>query len=116
MKKLLGCILFVAIAVVGISFSAQAAVDCPVMTITMISADAADGGNVWLRNDSGDACGTIAAGASQYFLLHPDEVDKLLAVGLTAVSLGNSLWVRAEGDAAGSYITIFSMTNANATP
>lgn len=111
MKKFFGSIFFVGMLLIGTVLTAQAAVDCSSMKIVMISADATAGGNLWLRNDSGAACGSIANGAEQYFLFNPAEVDKLMAVGLTAVSLGKNVWVRAEGDAAGSYVSIMSINN-----
>jgi len=112
MKKRILMALLTLSTICSVAFSAHA-MDCASMKITMISADATDGGNLWLRNDTGAACGAIAAGASQYFLFHPAEVDKLMAVGLTAVSLGNNVWVRAEGDTPGSLVTILSMTAAD---
>jgi hypothetical protein len=110
MKKRIGFALMAFVALCGITASANA-VDCASMKITMISGDATAGANAWLRNDTGAACGAIAPGAEVYFIMNPAEVDKLLAVGLTAVSLGKNVWVRAEGDVNGSYLSILSIDN-----
>ena len=111
MKRSLLMGLVMVMAVCSFAFSASATVDCASMKIVMVSADATAGGNMWLRNDSGAACGAIAAGAEFYGILNPAEVDKLLATALTAVSLGKNVWVRLEGDVAGSYVSILSIDN-----
>ena len=70
---------------------------------------------IQLRNDSGAVCpsktgGTDwAAGAQIKYFLSTTGTDRTLAIILTALSLGNNMWVNVSDATAGSIINVVSM-------
>ncbi len=70
------------------------------------------GMTVRLINGSGKACATDwANGAHVKFYLTADNTDRSLAIILTAMSLGKTLWVDVSGGVDGSILTVVNMSN-----
>lgn len=99
-------ILSIAGLIVLASTSQAALLTCPVMKITKISAS-----SIWAKNVSGAPCGNIANNASQYFVFNPPNIDRLLAVSLTAVSLQKNVWLHAADDVSGSIVDVISISD-----
>lgn len=103
--------------VVAISISVFAVVSanatsCGVMSIVSIaSIDTGNGGQVWLKNETAEACGNVAAGGQYLFNLPSTHTDKTLAVVLTALSLNKMLWVAYDDSTDPGVLQILSMQN-----
>ncbi|MCF8057508.1 MAG: hypothetical protein K9K37_12840 [Desulfocapsa sp.] len=113
--KMKMCIL--AIVAVGFSLmasgSALADVACSNVYVhgvaTTSTAVTPSGMSIQLRNDSGVACDGWAAGSTVKFFLSTEGTDRTLAIILTALSLGNNMWVSVSDTAPGSIIKVVSM-------
>ena len=109
MKKKL---LFSMLALVGMmSATPSFAVDCGVMSVVSVASYEAitSGGQVWLRNDSGVACGSVAAGGQKLFNLPSATADKTMALILTAISLDKKMWVSFDDSTNPGMVLIMSM-------
>lgn len=67
--------------------------------------------STWLKNVSGAACGAVLNGKQISLTFDPNNSDKLLAIVLTASSLGKNVWVHAAGDVNGSIVDVISISN-----
>ena len=110
MKK----ILFGLLALAGImtaSSSIAATVNCGVMSVVSVASyeAIASGGQVWLKNDTGAACGTVAAGANVLLNLPSATADKTMALILTAISLDKKMWVSFDNATSPGMVLIMSM-------
>jgi hypothetical protein len=100
MKKLTRLFAFCVVGLlmqVSTSFSAE--VICSQMEITSIGHS-----GIWAKNVTGSSCGAIANGASQYFVFDAANIDRLLALSLTAMSLEKIIWLHGLGDVWGSIV------------
>ncbi len=97
--------------------SAYAVVDCngvtPVTTGTT-PYNAESGLFLKVRNDSGAACGALAAGAEMQYFLSADNADRTYATILTAISLNRKLFIQVGGTGTkNSLLYVVSMKPAN---
>ncbi len=91
----------------GFAGTASAApMTCPAMKVMKVGPT-----STWLKNVSGAACGAVANGKQISLTFDPNNSDKLLALVLTASSLGKNVWVHAGGDVNGSIVDVISMSN-----
>jgi len=99
MKKMIGVVL-VTVMLSMVTFVANSfATDCGVMSVVSIaSVETLQSGQVWLKNETGAACGTVAAGENGLYNLPPNTSDKAMALILTAISLNKKMWVSTSSD------------------
>ena len=100
----------------AVSVGTSCAFTCGTMKITYVGGTdyVASGAGIWAQNTSGAACGALADNASQQFIIADTaNADKKLAIILTAVSLGKTVYINATGDgsATGGAIDVVSMSN-----
>ena len=110
----LKCLLIGISMVFAMTGSAFAATTCSSMHVDSIATTSVtdSGVSVYLRNDSGAACGNAASGSSTKYYLSNTNVDRTLAILLTAVSLGKNVWVSISGSAdTGDLVEVISMKN-----
>jgi len=71
------------------------------------------GMSVRLTNNSGGTCaGSWANGSTvKFFLPDGQNVDRSVAIILTAISLDKPLWVDVSGGTTGSFINVVNLTN-----
>lgn len=110
MKKIFLGLLSFSLLVTG-AVSVSWAESCSVMSIVSVaSVETIDSGaQVWLRNETSEACGSIPAGGQKLFNLPPNTSDKAMALILTAISLDKNLWVAFDDSTDPGMIQVFSM-------
>lgn len=108
MKKSILAILAATVFTVSVTatFSSAEPLICPAMRVVKVGPT-----STWLKNVSGTNCGAVAAGKQISLTFDPNNSDKLLAIILTASSLGKKVWVHAAGDTNGSIVDIISISN-----
>ena len=98
---------FLLALILGFAGTASAApLTCPAMKVMLVGPT-----STWLKNVSGSACGAVADGKQINLTFDPNQADKLLALVLTATSLGKNVWVHAGGDVTGSIVDVISLSN-----
>jgi len=110
MKKIkIGALISVLLLSLAFSFAETVRADpltCPVMQVIKVGPT-----STWLKNVSGADCGAVLNGKQISLTFDPNNSDKLLALVLTASSLGKNVWVHAGGDVNGSIVDVISMSN-----
>jgi hypothetical protein len=105
MKHLFRRLLFCVIGLILLASTSHAAgFVCSPMEITNAGVE-----GIWVKNVSGASCGAIPNGGQEYFSLNPSNTDRLLAIALTSISLGKTVYIGALGDTRGSVITAITM-------
>jgi hypothetical protein len=89
---------------VGNSFAAT--LTCPTMEIVKVGPTSA-----WFKNVTGSACGAVLDEKQVSLTFLETRSAVLLAIVLTASSLGKPVYVHAAGDVNGSIVNVVSMTN-----
>lgn len=114
-KKLSVAGLVMGVFLLLFSVGSSLAFQCDGMTVTYVGGSdfVGSGVGMWVRNDTGAACGDIAAGGTQQFVVANNaNSDKKLAIILTAVSLGKKVYIATSGTGAqGEAVTVVSMSN-----
>lgn len=77
-----------------------------------ISSVAPSGVEMWLKNESGAACGTIPANGMAQYYLSTTNTDKTLAILLTATSLKKKVWTYSVGSASPYILAFVTIENA----
>ncbi len=108
MKKNVKMFLVAAIAMV---FCAAASANAAPLICSAMKVVKVGPTSTWLQNVSGDKCGAVKAGKQISLTFDPNNSDKLLAIVLTASSLGKNVWVHAGGDVNGSIVDVISISN-----
>ena len=91
-RTLIGILVAWMLSVVLVA-NASAQFTCPKMEPVFVTTT-----STWLKNVSGAACGTLAAGKQRYFFLTPGQSNPQLAILLTAISLNKTVWIHAPTD------------------
>jgi hypothetical protein len=94
MKKMLVAA-FMGISLLIVDGVSYAATTCDPMTITYVTTN-----SVRLRNDTGQACGNLAANGVRNFLYDGLTTDRQMAVALTAMSLEKTVFANFTLDSA----------------
>ena len=95
----------------GSAFADQACNNVYVDKVATTSTSITPSGmSVQLRNDSGAACGAWAAGATIKYYITTEGTDRTLAIILTALSLGNNMWVSVSDPSEGGIVKVVAMT------
>lgn len=107
------CVLLVCVVLLGSPAVVLADGACSNMKIVHIgmSSIAPSGVEMWLKNESGTACGTVAANATAQYYLSTTNTDRSLAVLLTAASLKKNVWTYSVGSASPYLLAFVSIEN-----
>ncbi len=99
-RSLLVCL--IAIAIFAIPSGVFAAGACDNLTIAHIgvSGSAPSGVEVYFKNESGKSCTDFPANTAVQTYLSTSNTDQMLAILLTAASLGKKVWVYSSGSSA----------------
>ena len=115
MKLKLG--IFTAVAACCLAFSAVGAfaAGCDNVTAVGVATTSAtpSGMSVRLVNGSGATCASSWANGAEvkFFLANDQNVDRSVAIILTAISLGKPLWVNVSGGTTGSLVDVVNLAN-----
>ncbi len=115
MKVKLGVLLAIVVSSLALSVGTGFAAGCDNVIAKGIATTSVtpSGMSVRLVNNSGAACATDWANGSEvkFFLANDQNVDRSVAIILTAISLGKPLWVDVSGGTTGNFINVVNLAN-----